>query len=202
MPRCLACATSPATWYRYRLEGLLRGQFGSEAAAEAGAPSGAVAVLIDDRLTRVALSDWERHAPLLWRAAPVGAAADSAAAVTQPFSARNRALTPWRPCRLSARRTAAGVLVRWIGRARRGGDAWMAGEIPMPDASQSYRLRLFQGATLQREADVPAQEWLYPAADEMADFGAAQSTLSLQITQFSPTIGEGDPLMRVVQVLL
>lgn len=187
---------------RYRLSGLLRGQFGSDAAAEAGAPQGGLGVLIDDRLVRVALSDWERGTPLDWRAAPAGTAPDGPAATALSFAATGRALAPWRPCRLRARRTTQGVALSWIRRARRGGDGWAAGDIALIDAPEAYRVRIFDGATLRREVQVAEPAWLYAAADEIADFGAAQGLLTLEVAQVSAAHGDGDRLTQVVQILL
>ena len=66
-----AVLVGPGTW---RLEGLLRGQQGTEVEMRAGAGAGSVVVFLDDRLARAEIGRGERGLPLVCRAGPAGAA--------------------------------------------------------------------------------------------------------------------------------
>jgi hypothetical protein len=51
-----------------------------------------------------------------------------------------------------------------------------------------------------RTLTVTAPAALYAAADEIADFGAAQSSLHVRVTQLSATVGRGFAADAVVEV--
>lgn len=173
----------------WRLSGLLRGLYGTEPAAATAAPVGSAFVLIDDAVVRAETPDAEREAPLMWRCTPL---ADPGARSETTFAALPVALRPWRPVQLRARREAGGVRISWLRQARRGGEPWTTGEPPACETSLWYRLELRDGAgDLVRALDVTDTAWLYPAAQETADFGPLQSLLRLRVAQYGDEWGLG-----------
>jgi len=49
------------------------------------------------------------------------------------------------------------------------------------------------GGDVVRSYQTEAPSLLYPAAEELADFGAPQSSLSVRVAQLSATVGAGFP---------
>ena len=86
----------------------------------------------------------------------------------------------------------------WIRRARRGGDDWEPQEVPLGEESERYEVDILDGAAVLRTIATTMPEALYPAAQELADFGAPQTTLSVRIAQLGATIGRG--FERVVTI--
>jgi hypothetical protein len=101
------------------------------------------------------------------------------------------ALKPFAPVHVRARREPGGVRLSWIRRTRREGDAWEPLEVPLAEASESYELDVLLGGTPVRTLSSARPEVLYPAAQELADFGAPQAALTVRIAQLSASVGRG-----------
>jgi hypothetical protein len=102
------------------------------------------------------------------------------------------ALLPLSPGHLRARRTADGILLSWIRRTRSDAHNPQLQEVPLGEMREAYVIDVLSGAgdvVRSYEADSPSL--LYPAADEIADFGAAQASLTVRVTQLSATVGRG-----------
>ena len=81
-------------------------------------------------------------------------------------------------------------MLSWIRRTRRDGDGWEI-EAPLDETSEAYEINIMQGANPARTLTSAASTALYPTAQELADFGAQQSALTLRVAQVSATIGRG-----------
>ena len=101
------------------------------------------------------------------------------------------ALQPRSPVSLRARRTAEGIVISWVRRTRFDGDAWEPLDVPLSEAVESYRVEIRSGAAILRILPAAAPSVLYPAADEIADFGAAQTILDVSVAQESASVGLG-----------
>ena len=64
----------------------------------------------------------------------------------------------------------------WIRRTRIDGDSWV-GEVPLGEDSEQYAVDILSGSTVVRTLNATTPTALYAAADELADFGAAQTSL-------------------------
>jgi hypothetical protein len=175
----------------YRLSRLLRGQAGSEWAMADLLPAGAPFVLLDEHLVPIA-----RGLDALGRAMQLRVvAADrdhgDPTAVSLTATPAATALRPLSPVHLRALRTGAGVEFCWIRRTRRDGDSWDVVEVPLGEEREAYALDVLDGATVARTLPADGPSVLYPAADELADFGAAQVSFSIRIAQLSATVGRG-----------
>jgi hypothetical protein len=100
------------------------------------------------------------------------------------------ALRPYAPVHLRARRSGAGVTLSWIRRTRRDGDGW-EGEVPLAENGEAYAVDIFSGSSIVRILSAAAPTVLYTAADELADFGGAQTTLDVRVAQLSATVDRG-----------
>lgn len=176
------------TW---RLSTLVRGLGGSEAAALRPVPEGARVVLLDGRLLPLAVGTERLGVPGLYRLSPAGR--DHGDPMTVSFTATPgpAALLPLAPVRLAARRVPEGVRIDWIRRTRTGGDGWEQAEVPLGEESERYEVDVLAGATVRRTLRVTTPMALYAAADELADFGAPQTALSLVVAQVSAAVGRG-----------
>jgi hypothetical protein len=92
------------------------------------------------------------------------------------------------------------VTISFIRRTRSGGDAWGFADVPLGETAERYQVEIRDGTTLKRRYEVTAPVVLYPAAAELADFGAPQSTLAVTLMQLSPEAGPGLPLETTLHV--
>jgi len=116
-------------------------------------------------------------------------------------TAGTAALLPLAPVRPNARRSPAGVTISWIRRSRIGADNWDQADVPLGEAREAYLIEILSGASLKRQYETAEPALVYPAADEITDFGAAQASLSLRIRQISESAGPGQACQRVIPVL-
>lgn len=195
---CTAELIGPST---YRLSGLLRGQSGTELEASIIKPPGSAFVLLDEALVPLATGIEALGRPMIWRVAPSGADHADPMAVEWTSTPSGTALRPLEPVHLKGHRTDEGVALAWIRRTRISGDAWEVAEVPLGEASEAYRVELLDGAgAIVRAFGAPEPALLYPAADELADFGAVQASLRVRVAQVSAVLGPGRFTEQVVHV--
>lgn len=153
----------------WRLEGLLRGQQGTEEAMRAGAAAGALVVVLDGDLVRTESPRGERGLPLVWRAGPVGGPAGGAGVSETAFTATGVHDRPWSPCHLWVDVLPGGDrALSWVARARIDGDRWDV-EPTGPDPMR-FRVRVLDGAGEKRAFEVEGDSAVYAAADLTTDF--------------------------------
>ena len=175
----------------YELSRLLRGQAGTEWAMADPLPVGAPFVLLDAHVTAIARGLDALGRTMQLRVIAAGRDHGDPAAVSLTATPQATALRPLAPVHLRARRTGAGVTFTWVRRTRRDGDSWDVIEVPLGEASEAYELDVLDGVTVKRTLTASTPSVLYAAADEIADFGAPQTNLSVRVAQFSATIGRG-----------
>ncbi len=175
----------------YRLRRLLRGLGGTEDAAARAAPAGARCVVLDGSLVPLTTSTADLGQTYTWRAVAAGLDASDPLAAAVTGQVVGRSLLPLSPVHFKARREAGGIRLTWVRRTRVDGDAWEQAEVPLGEAIELYRVAIVAGAAVKRSVDVASPEWLYPSASEMADFGVAQTQITLRISQISAVAGAG-----------
>jgi hypothetical protein len=175
----------------YELSQLLRGQAGSEWAMTPTLAAGAPFVLLDAHvavLTR-SLDDLDR--PIDLRIVAADRDHGDASALALAVTPQAIALQPLAPVHIRATRSGAGVQVSWVRRTRIGGDNWQMADVPLGEDSEAYVVDILSGAAVVRSLNATTPTVLYAVADEIADFGATQSSLSVRVTQLSATVGRG-----------
>jgi hypothetical protein len=182
------------------LSRFLRGQAGSEWAMGDPLPPGAPFVFLDEHVVPVA-----RGLDALGRAVSLRiVAADRShgdpAAVALNLMPLPIALQPLSPVHLRAVRDASGVRISWVRRTRRDGDSWSAAEVPLAEEREAYEVDILAGATVKRTLSTTVPTAVYAAADELADFGAAQNSLTLRVVQLSSTVGRGIAAQATLQL--
>ncbi len=177
---------------RWRLTNLLRGLAGTEDAMRAGAVPGAAVVVLDEAVVPLGLSAQERGLAMNWIVESLGQAGGRSGPIT--FAGGIRAETPLAPAHIRGERTAAGnIHLSWIRRGRIEADDWSAAEIPLDEPAERYRVELLDGTTIKRAAEITAPVFTYSAGEEIADFGAPQTSLSVRIRQMGRAVPLGIP---------
>jgi len=181
---------APATW---RLTRLLRGQYGTRPAMLAGADEKAWFVLLDAAVAPAGLREAEVGLTLNWRIGPIGYDFAGPAFAALAATGGLRARRPLSPVHLRARRMDDGACrIGWIRRARINADRGLGGIVALDEASEAYRLDIGPaGGAIVRSATVAEPEWIYPAAEIAADFGAAPAAVSIAVRQIGAV--DGDP---------
>ena len=153
----------------WRLSGLLRAQQGTEEAMRAGAPAGALVVVLEAQISRAELASGERGLPLIWRAAPAGALAGGAGVSEVLWKATGVHGRPWSPAHLKLKaRADGGRDLAWIARSRIDGDRW-DGESAPADPMR-FRVRVLDGEGVVRSWEVDGAAAVYLADELTADF--------------------------------
>ena len=185
---------------QWRLSRLLRGLGGSELSAQRMVSAGARCVVLDGAVKplRQGLSTvgemWH------WRVAPSHLDHADPMAVALDSTVTGAALLPLAPVGLTARRTTQGVVLSWIRRARSQADGWGLSDIPLDEDVEAYQVTLLKAGQTIRQMVVSSPACLYAAADEWADFGQAQSQLTVTIRQISALVGPGASLTAQVAI--
>ncbi|MCO5730898.1 glycoside hydrolase/phage tail family protein [Rhizobium sp. SSA_523] len=174
---------------RFRLSCLLRGMAGTEDAMAAGHAAGAPVVLLDEAVVPMGLSPDERGILLNWIVEPVGGGGRRAGPVA--FAGAMRAETPLAPVHARARRIGQAIAITWIRRSRIDADDWNASEIALDEPQEAYRLEILQAQTVVRQVEVGASRFDYALADEVHDFGTAQTRLTLRLRQLGRAVPLG-----------
>jgi hypothetical protein len=183
----------------YRLSRLLRGIGGEDALAGRSVAAGATVVLLDDAVVPLASDIAEIDSPRLYRIGPADRDHGDPTYAQASVAATRKALTPYAPTHARARRMAEGVVISFARRGRIDADAWEAVEIPLGEASEAYEIVIAHPGGA-RVLSGGATSILYAASAEIADFGAPQTSLSVEIFQMSARVGRGFPLAAALTI--
>lgn len=183
----------------YLLSRLLRGQAGSEWAMHDALPAGSAFVKLDAHLVPLARGLDALGRPLSLRLTPAGRDHADPATLALEVTPGATALRPLAPVHVRARRSAEGATIAWIRRTRRDGDSWDAPEVPLGEDIEAYEVDILEGGEVVRTLASSTPHALYANAQELADFGAPQSALSLRVYQLSATVGRGFAAEAVVE---
>jgi hypothetical protein len=82
------------------------------------------------------------------------------------------------------------IHISWIRRTRIDGDNWGV-EVPLGEETEAYVLEILSGGSVVRSIACDTPMAVYASADELADFGAPQTSLHVRVAQISSTVGAG-----------
>jgi hypothetical protein len=182
---------------QWTLQGLLRGQNGTEEEAASGAPAGARFVLLNGAVAQAALPFDLRGLSFDWSAGPADDHPTEATFRIKTFAGTAAGLAPLAPAHLLAVETPAGDLtVSWKRRTRKGGDSWEGEDVPLGEAYERYRVEIYAGADRIRTSETVTTGFIYAAADIAADFPpgaypAGRPPLTVRVAQLSDRVGPG-----------
>lgn len=181
-----AVLVAPAT---YRLERLLRGRRGTEVAVE-GHQAGERFVLLGPEIGRLPVNLEILGNTLSYKAVSSGGLVGDAPTVATVPQGVN--LRPLSPVHLTGTRAGdGGLTVRWIRRTRIAGGWNNGADVPLGEESERYVVEVMDGATVKRAWEVVAPVAVYPAAEQVTDFGAVQGSVSVRVAQVSSVVGRG-----------
>jgi hypothetical protein len=183
----------------YRLSRLIRGLGGEEGLSARTVAPGATVVVLDNALFPVAQGLSNLGQTLRFRVGPANRDHADASVTEITTSVTGKTLMPYAPVQASARRSTSGIAIDFTRRSRIDSDAWEPVDVPLGEEREAYDIVIATpGGSRVLPAASPSA--LYAAGDEIADFGAPQTALGLQIYQTSATVGRGFPLAVTVAV--
>jgi hypothetical protein len=177
----------------YELSRLIRGQGGTEWAIADPLPEGAGFVLLDEHVVPVARGLDMLGRPMSLRVVAAQNDHGDTAAVVVETEPRDVALRPFAPVHLRAVRSGSGIVLSFVRRTRRDGDSWEVEEVPLGETTERYEIDILDGVTVKRVLQTTVPQVLYASADEITDFGAPLSAITLRVTQMSALTGRGYP---------
>ena len=181
----------------FRLNGLLRGLFGSMPTAKL---AGQNFLLLNDAVVQPIVSLAEAGLSTTWRLGPQNLDHGHPSFVEFVFTCGLKALRPLAPVQLKNVTGATGVLLSWIRCTRVNGDSWELSEVPLGEDSEVYKLYILNGTSVVRSVTVGAPNYLYAVADMIADFGSVPASFNVQLSQVSQAFGPGSILERTINV--
>jgi hypothetical protein len=175
----------------YRLSRFLRGLAGTEPETARTVPVGALIVRLDEAIVPLATDLSDLGQTWRYRIGPAGRDhADPSMAEISALVGRE-AFMPLSPVRTALSRDASGVRIAWIRRTRRGGDGWESLDVPLSEEIERYEIDVLKGGVIVRTLTSTEPTALYSNEQEIADFGAPQTTLDLRVAQVSAVAGRG-----------
>jgi hypothetical protein len=184
----------------YLISNLLRGQLGTETAMRSPVAAGARVVLIEPgKLTPLNVTDSLAATPIVYRWGPGPYPQTDVTYQQGTRSGKRIGLRPYSPCNVKIhRKTTNDLVLAWQRRTRFNGDAWAIGDVPLNEEFEQYKVQIYNGVTLVREAVTTTPTYTYTTANQVLDFGANQTALDLRIQQFGPAYGDYGPAISGV----
>ncbi|MEL7273022.1 MAG: glycoside hydrolase TIM-barrel-like domain-containing protein [Pseudomonadota bacterium] len=176
----------------YRLEGLLRGQAGTEKEAALPAAAGARVVLINKAVAPLEIELGELGRVLNWRVAPIGRALNDPQTASAQFAPGLRGERPYSPVHLRAHRASSGsVHISWTRRDRKNSDSWSLAEVPMSEAQERYRVELTKAGSEPLVLEVLEPHAQLSQSALQNHFGVLPTSLDIAVSQVSAAVGPG-----------
>ncbi|MGN7292373.1 baseplate multidomain protein megatron [Rhizobium sp. SAFR-030] len=178
----------------YRLTKLLRGRLGTEHAIRSPLALGAPVVQLNEAVAKIDGKPAERLAAHFYRWGPPALDIADPAWQQTTFAAKATGRMPWSPVQIAGVRNGGGDLtITWVRRTRFGG-VWADGvDVPLNEESERYEVDVMNGASVVRTIAVVTPTAGYTAAQQVADFGSAQSSITIRVYQLSAVVGRGWP---------
>lgn len=175
---------------QYTLSGLLRGRLGTDWAI-GGHSAGEAFVLLDGSLSKITMGN--NMIGLLRQYKPVSFGSTLAATPEQDFLYTAVALKPYSPVQVTgARDIGANLTINWIRRTRVSGEWLDAVDAPLNEASENYEVDIMNGSNVVRTiSGLTTPSASYTAAQQVADFGSAQASVTVHVYQLSAVVGRG-----------
>lgn len=172
----------------YVLSALIRGDRGTEWAMTHAA--GERFYLLTDYLEPVQGQVSDLGVQRLFKAPTSQQSLDAVSATV--ITPQGNSMKPYAPTQIRGTRDGSGNLtIAWIRRDRRAGEWRDYSDIPISETSESYQVDVMNGVTVVRTAAVTTSTLAYAAAEQTADFGSPQASVTVRIYQMSAVVGRG-----------
>lgn len=176
----------------YKLTGLLRGQRGTEQ-YQTGHTSSERFVLLNSLMRNVIDQNSQIDLPSEVKAVTLNLPLSSVTA--EAFTNTAVRLKPFSVVQLRALADGSDLEITWNRRTRlsyRYGGT-IGTSVPLGEATEAYRVRIYDGSTLVRTEDVTTNSYTYSAADIATDGFSSGATATIEVVQLSEIVGEGFP---------
>lgn len=174
----------------YTLTGLLRGRLGTEHEIDNHAV-GERFVFMDSAVLKEPIPLALIGIQAFYKPVTVGATV--ADTTEQAFTYQGVKFKPFSPVHIEGSRDGSSNLtITWTRRTRINGQ-WRDGvDVPLSEESESYEIDIMDGSTVVRTLTATSPTVTYTAADQVTDFGSAQSSVNVNIYQMSAIVGRGN----------
>lgn len=176
----------------YELSSFLRGQRGTEWAMTGHAADERV-VLLDPRMRRVTTQTSQLNLLRQMKAVTFNGSLSDVTA--EDFTDTGVALRPFSVANPVATINGANIDTSWQRRSRLsyryGGVGGVV--VPLGEATEAYRIKVYAGATLVNTYEVTTPAWTYTAASIAADGFITGDPITFVVCQLSELVGEGYP---------
>jgi hypothetical protein len=172
-----------------RLRQLLRGRLGTQWASR-NHQQGERFILLDGNLRDMALNTQSIGQQVKLLAVTSGLTEQDA--VTQDFTYEARALLPYAPVHLKARKLGNGdVAFSWIRRSRMNGEWRDFVDVPLNETVESYDIEILQNNIIKHATSSNSPSFTYSLTDQISDLGQALGVGDLRVWQVSTLVGRG-----------
>jgi hypothetical protein len=179
---------------RYLLSGFVRGEKGTEWATGLHVAGDYFILLDDPDNAFIGLSIESIQSERLYRAVTSGRSLDESLDIKFTYRGVNlECLSPVYARGL--RDGSSNFSGSFTRRSRLSSSWWTTGvQAPVGEASEKYEIDVMSGASVVRTISTASTSFSYSAANQTADFGSAQSSITFRIYQLSELVGRGYPL--------
>ena len=152
--------------------------------------SGSYVVRLDGAPQQVDLAAAKRGLARHYRIGPARRPVDDPSYQKAVLAFDGVGLRPLSPVHLRATDASGGdTAYSWVRRTRIDGDSWEGMDVPLGEETEAYLVRVMQGNTVLREAQVSLPAWTYTAADQASD--GVSGAFELHVAQISASFGPG-----------
>lgn len=177
----------------YTLSGFVRGDKGTEWATGLHQYGDLFVLLDDPDNTVVSFATSDIGAEYQYRGITSGLAIDTDTSTAMTYRGVN--LECLSPVRAIGSRLANDLTVTWTRRSRLSSSWWATGVVaPIGETVEAYEVDVMDGATVKRTITSTTPTIVYTSAQQVADFGSNQSSVTVNIYQISSVVGRGYPL--------
>ncbi len=185
----------------YVLSGLLRGLAGSDDALPSPISQKAKCVLLNGASQVLPMRDFEIGTPIEFLARSRAAEPGSLGETTVNVIFSNRVSRQSSPVHLRADPGSGGVVISWIRRARRGGDYWGVGDVPLETVPEAYQFRVYIAGVVLSETVVTEPKILLSDMQIDGLFPSGRPLiLDIGVSQISPFNGLGVEARQILYI--
>jgi hypothetical protein len=172
----------------------LRGQLGTDVGVPAVWPAGSYVVVLDGAVGQIGLTAGQRGVSRHYRIGPAQRDYADGSYVHDVHAFSGVGLRPLSPVHLRAVDEGGDLRLSWVRRSRVSADGWDGLDVPLGEETERYVVRVMDGAAVVREAVVDTPQWVYAAAEQVADGGVAGKRV--EVAQVSAVVGPGGWAVR------
>lgn len=173
------------------LSNLLRGRKGTEAATTSHVMGERFVLLQANTVRFIPLNNSDRGRSFYFRAPSTGQDVhDVADTVFVPQMNNLKPLSPQHV--VGSRNTSADITIQWKRRARKDSEWVDFIDVPLDETTELYDIEIMSGSAVVRSfINQTTPSATYTAAQQITDFGATQSSVTVKIYQISNRVGRG-----------